>query len=116
MIWLAVRLWVGWQVVQAGSDRGLDSPVGIAEALAGLALIAGLATLPAAAAAALVAGTGQPLTLALALVLLVVGPAAYVYGADRFLAGRLRESRKDPQSRDRYGGTPSSGSLSGGGN
>jgi len=116
MVWLAVRLWVGWQVVQVAADRGLGSPVAIVELLAGVALVAGLLTLPAAVGAAVVAGTGSPLMLALALTLVAVGPAAYVYGVDRFLWARLREIRKGPQSADRYGRRLSSGSLSGEGN
>ena len=72
--------------------------------------------LPAALVAALVAGTGDPLLLALALLLAAAGPAAGVYGVGRFVRPRLRKTRKGPQSLDRYGGRASSGSLSGGGN
>lgn len=152
LLWLAVRLWVGWELLLAGwartvgadrsewwgSTRGIDrilesasapgSPsahwygalaehvfaplddvlavaVPLVELLAGVCLAIGFLTPLAATVAALVALNAMlagvladgmaPLVLTLSLLLLAAGPAASVYGVDRFTSRRPLPARAD---------------------
>lgn len=95
--------WYAWLIENAWlpADTFFSYLVAIGELAVGIALITGVLTLAAAFLGALMnlnfmlagalGGGENPIMLVLSGLLLVAGPAAYVYGVDRFLLPALKE-------------------------